>query len=140
MNYESYQKVRRMKIALGLAAIGLTISASLQAQTADDCIVEYENLKSQFEATAADAELSCITEGTLISLEREGAFPDFCRGKGSWDHWHLEAKATGNKEGSCTMLLRGQEGVDGCGTEEFKLELPANEAAAWRKYLKGECG
>jgi hypothetical protein len=133
------QKVSYMKIALSLAAIGLLISPGLQAQTADDCIAEYEDLKSQFEATAADAELHCVVKGQLINMDREGAFPASCRGQGSWDHWHLEAKATGSKEGSCKMMLRGQEGVEGCSSEEFELELSAREAAAWRNYLRDEC-
>ena len=128
-----------MKIPLLLAVLGLMFAAGAQARTADECIAEYEDLKSQFEATAADAEISCVKKGNLINLEREGAFPAFCRGQGSWDHWHLEARATGSKEGSCKMMLRGQEGVDGCATEELVLELPANEAAAWRKYLQAEC-
>ena len=128
-----------MKTALVTALISLLFVTGLQAQTADECIAEYEDLKSQFEATAADAEVNCIGKGNLISLEREGAFPARCRNKGSWDHWHLEAKATGANEGSCKMMLRGQEGVEGCGTEEFVVELPANEAAAWRKYLRDEC-
>lgn len=128
-----------MKIARVIAFLGLFLAAGLQAQTADECIAEYEDLKSQFEVTAADAELNCMSKGGLVSIEREGAFPATCMGKGSWDHWHLEVKATGRNEGSCRMILRGQDGVEGCGTEEFVIELPANEAAAWRKYLRDEC-
>ena len=109
------------------------------AQTADECIAEYESQRSQFEATAADAQVNCVKQGNLLSLEREGPFPDFCRDKGPWDHWHLEARATGNKEGACKMMLRGQQGVEGCGTEEVVIELPANEAATWRRYLQQEC-
>lgn len=128
-----------MKIALLTALPGLLLVSGLQAQTADECIAEYENLKTQFEATAADAEVICVAKGNLISLDREGAFAPGCRNKGKWDHWHLEAKATGSKEGSCKVMLRGQEGVEGCGSEEFVVELPANEAAAWRNYLRNEC-
>ena len=128
-----------MKNVLIILGVSLLFSSALQAQTADECIAEYEDLKSQFEVTAADAEIYCVKKGNLISLDREGPFPSSCRGKGSWDHWHLEAKATGSKDGSCEMLLRGQEGVDGCGTEKFVIELPANEAAAWRRYLQNEC-
>ena len=128
-----------MKIAIFTALFGLLFAVGLQAQTAEDCIAGYESIKAQFEATAADAEVYCVKHGNLISLEREGAFPDFCRGKGSWDHWHLEAKAVGANEGSCSLKLRGQEGVDGCETEELVIELPAKEAAAWRKFLREEC-
>ena len=128
-----------MKIALITATTGLLLCSGLQAQTADDCIAEYEGLKQEFEVTAADADVNCTVQGNLISMDREGAFPPSCRNKGKWDHWHLEAKATGSKEGSCRMILRGQEGVAGCGSEEFVVELPANEAAAWRNYLRKEC-
>jgi hypothetical protein len=128
-----------MKIALVMAFLGLLFASGLQAQTADECIAEYEGLKAQFEATAADAEVNCVVRGNLISMDREGAFSPSCRNKGKWDHWHLEAKATGAREGSCKMMLRGQDGVEGCGTEEFVILLAANEAAAWRKYLRDEC-
>jgi hypothetical protein len=128
-----------MKNVLIIIGVSLLFSSALQAQTADECIAEYEDLKSQFEVTAADAEVNCVAKGNLISMDREGAFSPSCRNKGKWDHWHLEARATGNKEGSCKMMLRGQEGVAGCGSEEFVVELPANEAAAWRNYLRKEC-
>ena len=100
-------------LAFVSAALGLVFTTGLQAQTADECIAEYENLKSQFEATALEAEVTCIKKGHMTSLEREGAFPANCKGQGKWDHWHLEAGAIGSNEGSCKMMLRGQEGVAG---------------------------
>lgn len=126
-------------LAFVSAVLGLVFATGLQAQTADECITEYEDLKSQFEATAPDAEVTCIKKGYITSLEREGAFPADCNGKGSWDHWHLEASAIGSKEGSCKMMLRGQEGFEGCGTEETEVQLSAKEAATWRNYLRKEC-
>lgn len=123
----------------GLAAC-LLLSASLYAQTAEECIAEYEGLKAQFQAVAPDAPLNCVKEGNVISLDAESALPAFlCEGLDE-DHWHLQARSIGANEGSCSMRLLGVDDVEGCGTEEFLLELPAAEAAAWRKYLRDECG
>ena len=124
---------------MGLAAF-FVLSTSAFAQTADDCIAEYEDLKLQFEATSLDAALNCVKEGNIISLDAEGPLPASGCGGGEWDHWHLQAKVVGGNEATCTMQLLGLEDRSGCGTEEFSLDLPANEAAKWRKYLREECG
>ena len=117
--------------------LALLFGSSIQAQTANDCIAEYEDLKAQFEAVAPDAQLNCVQKGNVISLDTEGPLPAGCTG--SWDHWHLEARASGSQEGTCRMMLRGLENKEGCGAEEIAMELPANEAAAWRNYLRKEC-
>jgi len=137
--YESISSKRvriMLKGIMGLAAF-LLLSAPLFAQTADDCIAEYEDMKLQFEAAAPDAQLNCVNEHKIISLDTEGNLPVGC--SGSWDHWHLEAKSNSDKEGFCSVMLRGLEGQEGCGTEEIRFNLPANEAAAWRNYLRKEC-
>jgi hypothetical protein len=126
-----------MKIALGLVATGFLIAPGLQAQTADDCIAEFENLKSQFLATAPDTAISCLKSGKKINLDVEGPLPAFCEGR--WDHWHLEAKNGGKKAGSCSMSLRGLDDQEGCGTERFELELKGSDVAKWQNYLRKEC-
>lgn len=113
------------------------MSPGLQAQTADDCIAEYENLKSQFEATAPDTTINCLKSGNVIMLDVEGPLPALCKGR--WDHWHLEAKNGGKKAGSCSMRLRGLDDQEGCGTEGFELELKGNDVAKWQNYLRKEC-
>ena len=129
--------MKTLKIMTMMLVSGLMFATSAQAQTADDCIAEYENLKSRFEAAAPDAAVNCVAQGNIISLDAEGPLPAGC--SGSWDHWHLEASVAGNKEGSCKMMLRGLEGNEDCSSEEFVLDLPANENAAWRNFLRNEC-
>jgi hypothetical protein len=120
------------------------LSSSVMAQTAADCITEYEVLKAQFELASPGAQLNCVKEKNIINLDTEGDLPTGCTV--GWDHWHLEAKASGAQEGSCSMMLRGQDIVEGqslqegCGTAGFSIDLPANEAAKWRNYLRTECG
>ena len=121
-----------------IAVLVLLSVPTVWAETAEDCIAEYENMKAQFELAAPGASLDCVKTGSLISLDTEGALPVGC--SGSWDHWHLEAKAgVGKDNRSCSMMLRGLEGQEGCGTTEVSFELPANDAAAWRNYLRDEC-
>jgi hypothetical protein len=132
-----------MSIRIFTLGACLVLSSPLMAQTADDCIAEFESLKAQFELVAPGGQLNCVQEKSIISIDTEGALPDGC--DIGWDHWHLEAKASGNKEGRCSMMLRGQDIVEGqpiqegCGTSEFSIDLPANEAAKWRNYLRNAC-
>lgn len=113
--------------------------SNLQAQTADECIARYQELKAQFEAAAPGKEVDCVKEGTVIALDVEGPMPAFvCEGL-KWDHWHLQARSVGANEGSCSIRLLGVDDVEGCGTEEFSLDLPANEAAKWRQFMRDEC-
>ena len=127
------------RIVACAGSICLFFAAGLQAQTANDCIAEYENLKAEFELADPGAEMNCVVKGNLVSLDTEGALPAGCTG--NWDHWHLEARAgVGKDERSCVVMLRGLEGQEGCGTAAISYELAANEAAKWRNYLRKECG
>lgn len=122
-------------LAVG-AALGAT---SAQAQTADDCIAQYEALRDEFRAAAPAAPADCVQDGPIISLDAEGPLPPTICADGEWDHWHLEAKAIIGQESACVLMLRGLKDRAGCGTEEIRIELPANEAAQWRNYLRDEC-
>jgi len=120
-------------------AVGLSLSVSAFGQTADDCIAQYELLKPQFQAAAPGAQVDCVQEGNIISLDSEGPLPASGCAGGAWDHWHLQAKAVLGNSPSCSVQLLGLDDREGCGTPEFRLELPANEGAKWRNYLRDEC-
>lgn len=122
----------------GLLA-GLILCASAYGQTADDCIARFEGLKAEFERSAPGAEVNCVDQDWIISLDAEGPLPGISCEGGAWDHWHLEAKSIRGDEEACIMRLRGLDGVEGCGTEEIRIELPTGEAAKWRNYLRNEC-
>ena len=126
------------RILAVFGCLAFLFSPGLQAQTADDCIAEFETLQAQFDLASPGAELICSKQANTISIDAEGPLPNGC--VGNWDHWHLEAKAVGGNTGFCSMMLRGLENMEGCGTVEFRLDLAPNEAAAWRKYLNDECG
>jgi len=119
--------------------IGLGFCASAYGQTADDCIAEYEALRGEFRAVAPASPADCVQDGPIISLDAEGPLPPIVCEGGEWDHWHLEAKAIIGQESACVLMLRGLKDRTGCGTEEIRIELPANEAAQWRNYLRDEC-
>jgi len=126
-------------------AVGLLVCASAFAQTADDCIGQYETLKAQFEQASAANGLAeppvpyCVESGNLVSLDAEGPLPPISCEGGGWDHWHLEAKAVLGNEAICVLMLRGLDGREGCGTGEIRMALPANEAVRWRNYLREAC-
>jgi hypothetical protein len=119
--------------------MGLGLCISAYGQTADDCIAQYEALRGEFRAAAPDVPADCVQDGRIISLDAEGPFPaGLCAG-GEWDHWHLEAKAVLGPDPACILMLRGLTDREGCGTEEIRIDLPANEGARWRNYLRDEC-
>jgi hypothetical protein len=120
-------------------SLSLFVCAYAYGQTADDCIAQYEAAKPQFQAAAPGAPVNCVQNGHIISLDAEGPLPAAgCEG-GGWDHWHLQARAVLGNEPSCTVRLLGLDDREGCGTPEFQLDLPANEGAKWRNYLRSEC-
>ena len=131
--------------------MGAFFCASAFGQTADECIAQYEELRADFRAAAAANGMAsapepyCVEEGNLISLDAEGPMtPISCEGLGE-DHWHLKAKSILGKDSACVLRLYGLQGDQlqahpGCGTPEMRIDLPANEGAEWRKYLRGECG
>ena len=119
--------------------LGLFVSAYAFGQTADECIDEYESARLQFQDAAPDMPVNCVQDGYIVSLDAEGPLPATgCEG-GGWDHWHLQAKAILGNAPSCTVQLLGLDDREGCGTPVFQLELPANEGAKWRNYLRNEC-
>lgn len=117
----------------------LVLSAPLFADASDDCIAEFEDIKSQFVAAngSADYDLNCVQEDNMISVFTEGPLPAGC--SGNWDHWHLEARGLLGNEASCKLQLRDLEGATGCGTDVVEIDLTGNQAAAWRNYLRDEC-
>jgi len=131
-----------LKILTGLVGGALACaSVSVFAQTADDCIARFEELRPQFDRAAPGAEVHCVQEGHIISLDAEGALPAFGCDGGDWDHWHLQAKAVLGPAPICSVQLLGldPDAFEGCGTAEFRMDLPANEGARWRNYLREQC-
>ena len=59
-------------------------------------------------------------------------------------HWHLKAQAVLGPSPACIVRLLGFTGEalalhPECGTEEIRMDLPADEGAKWRNYLRNEC-
>lgn len=108
-------------------------SSSVSADTADDCINDYEVMKSQFQAGSADALYECIRVATALNFFGTADTPSGCAGE---DEWHLEAKSVVGNPGHCQMRILGSEE---CEAELIERSLPPPEAAAWQKFLLEEC-
>ena len=108
---------------------------ALFADTADDCIADYEAVKAQFEAVSTDGIYECVRLATALNLFATGSPPDGCEGE---DEWHLEAKSVVGNPGQCQTRLMGSA-EPGCDAERVTRELPPNEAAQWQNYLFAEC-
>ena len=133
-----------LRILTGLCACFLV--TPVFAETAQDCIDLYTDLKDQYMAVSSDFEPICTQIANSFGLDAEsapGEIPTHCDrhvpGSGGADHWHLEAKGVAGQESSCSMMLRGLNDQEGCGTEGIVIELPNNEAAHWRNFLRDEC-
>lgn len=120
----------------------LLVGAPAFGQTAAECITEFQGMKERFDLARGTESplLNCVLVGNTYKYLTEGPLPAGCEDQGSWDHWHLEASAVIGSESYCTMMLRGQEGVAACEAPELRIDLPANEAQAWRRFLREECG
>jgi len=148
-----------LKFAAGLS-LGLLLCASAYGQTADECIATYETLKVTFENAAGRVPdvvpADCVQDGHIIALDAEGgdnALPSICLGRsgpgieylrGVEDHWHLKAKAILGPNPACIVQLLGFTddalgAYPDCGTTERRIDLPANEGAKWRNYLREQC-
>lgn len=113
----------------------LCISGTAMADTAFECITDFEAMKLQFETSAIDAEYECIRTGSTVALFATGASPLECEGEGEW---HLEAKAHGANEGSCSMRILGSDGA-GCEADRIERQLKGGEAAEWRRFIEDQC-
>ena len=105
------------------------------ADTADDCIADYEALKAQFETASIDAEYECIRIGTALNLFATGTPPLECEGE---DEWHLVAKSVVGNPGRCKLRILGHKG-EGCEAAFIEHELVPREAAQWQNYINAEC-
>jgi hypothetical protein len=119
---------------LGLATCFL-LSASAFADTAADCIADFEEAKALYDTSSVDNSLNCIREKHSFNFFANASAPLGCGGE---DEWHLEAKSTTGKSGTCSVRLHGSPG-EGCGTEKIERELDISEAAKWRNFLDQEC-
>ena len=119
---------------LGLFACCL-LSISSFADTAVDCIADFESAQQVYVLSSADSQLNCIREKHSLAFFATATAPLNCDGE---DEWHLEAKAIGGQTGMCSVRLHGSAG-EGCGTEKIIRQLDASDAAKWRNFLSKEC-
>ena len=113
----------------------LAMPAAVRADTADDCIADYQVAKTQFETYSADGIYECIRLAKALNLIATGSAPEGCEGE---DEWHLEAKSVAGNPGSCTTRLMGSD-QEGCEVDRITRELAPNEAAQWQNYVMNEC-
>lgn len=118
-----------------LVALSFCSVAPLHADTAADCIANYQAAKTQFRSASLESDVECHRTGNTVSMFATGANPVSCGGEGEW---HLEAKAVGGNDASCSIRILGNAG-EGCETEKVTRPLQGREAADWRKFLEAEC-
>ena len=117
-----------------LPAIALAAGTAF-ADAADDCIADYESMKTQFENASIDADYVCIRTGNSLALFGTGTSPLECIGEGEW---HLEAKAHGGNNGRCSIRILGSAGAE-CEADLIERDLSPSEAAKWRNRVASEC-
>jgi hypothetical protein len=120
--------VGSMVLAFGFCSV-------LQADTAADCIADYEAAKAQFRSASLNGQVDCHRSDNAVNLFATGANPVSCGGEGEW---HLEAKAVLGNQASCTTRILGNEG-EGCEAERVIRQLQGREAAEWMRFLRAQC-
>jgi hypothetical protein len=127
-------KVKRLVSSSFLSFLFLAC-ATVEADTADVCIDQYESMKAQFETASTAGLYECIRVATALNLFATGVPPAECDGE---DEWHLVAKSVVGNPGACIVRIMGTEGL-GCSAEMIEHELTPPEAAGWQKHLLKEC-
>jgi hypothetical protein len=119
----------------GSMVLALGFCAGVHADTAADCIGDYQAAKIEFRTASFESEIECTRVGNTVSLFATGANPAHCGGEGEW---HLEAKAVGGNNAICSTRILGNRG-EGCAMERVIRQLQGREAAEWRRYVEDQC-
>ena len=122
------------------ASACLLLGTSAVADTADDCIADFDAAQAVYATSSAGSKLNCVRyKNIFLNYFAFAPAPARC----AVDEWQLEARAiregTGkDKFGECRVMLRGSAG-EGCGTEEIVREMDINEFGRWKGYLSKQC-